>query len=380
MVYILFANLWEQDQFLLSLEESYRVTFFYKVTETIYLIRFGRHPEMNLLSKMKENDLQEISENKLERKENISQYFAFLICLNSKNEDEQMSLRLHRLLDKIILDKAPALILVGTSGSEIYGQTKRIKSAIHMGGMITSLKRKEERGETVFHSKIKLDSSVDKKTDYPHTHNLLDSNTAISYCTPYFMHFQMKNPKFRSCWFVDMESFDFGFFCNSYEIRDYACLRICSNIPECTRSNLINATQSLANEFQIMEDKETWKEANSSAKETKQIMVLQKFLHKFVPFKSLINELIPIVDEFTKKRIQFGTGKNFLQIQNQDNFVLRSINEKWSNIYTFPLENLDIPWNKDEFKFKIQTIRLKQKEIYKELNMKFNKIYEDRHP
>jgi len=290
-VFLVFPKEFERNQFLMALEAAFHITYF----DTLYgklsdfhgqradafLVRFGRNTQ-----EVERKGVSEDPQRKKEDDETKDQYFAILTCL--KTSDVDFTYALMNLIKEIKKhDPNPALILVGTAGGPEYLKTARIQKAF-----------KFDRGEMPDKKTIEIDTALTVSETFPGFFN-----GATTHCSNWLMHFSADDD------YLDMESFEFCKVCKYMDIADYACVRICSDTPENSVSTILPIVKKLASNFGYDE-----KDIQCSPKvlfEEKQRKVLQKILRKLTDFTNAVNEVIPVLKEYTLKRIRSIPSNNY---------------------------------------------------------------------
>jgi len=284
MVFLVFPKDFERNQFLLALNDAYKITFFENLNSKIsnsFLIRFG--------AKEVQQERKDVltDPDSVEEKKGNKQYFAILSCLETS--DVAFTYELIALIKEIQKhDSSPAIILVGTAGGPEYLRAARIQHAI-----------KFDRGEMLSTTNFLLDTSLEVPEQFPGIFS-----GATTYCSNFLMHFQ------REGHFLDMESFEFCKVCKYMDIKDYACVRICSDVPQASKT-LVDQT---ARNFLPPEDFKKyadWEWSLNSVIEAKQLKIAQKVLRKLVNFSTAINQIFEIIEEYTIARILTIPSNNY---------------------------------------------------------------------
>jgi len=173
-----------------------------------------------------------------------------------------------------------------------------------------------------------------------------------------------------------MESFEFCKVCKYLDIEDYACVRICSDMPGKTQDACVRRARELkvAKEFEFSEEVGEVKE---------QLKIFQKILRKFVNFLPAVDKVFPIIQEYTLTRI-LGIPKNHyrtfsedakVKTRVQDHYIQRQVNAKLTAIYKFPLQDDNFFTSSPDFvSKKIEKIEIRQTKLFQELQVKFGLI------
>jgi len=179
--------------------------------------------------------------------------------------------------------------------------------------------------------------------------------------------------------FLDMESFEFCMVCARLQIKDYACVRICSDVPEATKDVVEGFADYLPDAWKTFAKEWPW--SVNIHNEQKQIKIYQKLLRKFLNFNNAINEVIPIIREYTHSRITTISIKPFYVTNGetnketnklQDHFIQRQTNEQLTRIYNFPLQDEDFFLkNYDTVQAKVVSIFEIQKELFQTIKEEF---------
>jgi len=219
---------------------------------------------------------------KKEHDETKDQYFAILTCLRTSDVDFTYAL-MHLIKEIKKHDPNPALILVGTAGGPEYLKAARIHKAI-----------KFDRGEMPDKKTIEIDTKLEVNETFPGFFK-----GATTHCSNWLMHFSEGKD------YLDMESFEFCKVCKYMDIVDYACVRICSDTPETTASTILPIVKQLDSNF------DSFVCSPLRSPEEKQRKVLQKILRKLTNFTNAVNEVIPVLKEYTLKRIKSIPNNNY---------------------------------------------------------------------
>jgi len=323
MVFLVFPKEFERGQFLLALDEAFSITYFeglYGKLSThdgkrsdVFLVRFGRKTQ-----EPERSGVNTDPSRRREYDETKDQYFAILTCLNSSDVDFTYAL-MHLIKEIKKHDPSPALILVGTAGGSKYLHASRILTAC-----------KFDRGSMISRNKIEINTELEQKETFP---GFFQGVT--THCSNWLMHFSMGKD------FLDMESFEFSRVCKYMEVIDYACVRICSDLPGVTHTALL---ETIARSTTYKMDEKKFQCSIEIEKATKQAMILQKLLRKLTDFTNAVNEVLPVLKEYTLKRIRTIPSNNYesgAMKKIQEHMIQRHINEKLLNIYTFPLQDDD---------------------------------------
>jgi len=319
-VFLIFPKEFERNQFLMALDQGFRVTYFEALygkfsfldgkRSDVFLVRFGRK-----IQEPERKDVREDPSRGTEHDDTKDQYFAFLTCLNSSDVDFTYAL-IHLIKEIKKHDPSPALILVGTAGGPQYLQSSRVLVAKNF-----------DRGTMLDESTVLIDKELTVEEIFPGFFK-----GVTTHCSNWLMHF----PKGSD--FLDMESFEFSKVCKYMDIIDYACVRICSDTPGRTPEYLMETLKK----FTSFHVDEKFILSEDYSKAAKQMIHLQKLLRKSTNFTNAVNVVIPVLKEYTLKRIRtipnnsYETGE---KKKRQEHLVQRHINEKLLNIYSFPLQD-----------------------------------------
>jgi len=293
----------------------------------------------------------EDKERKKEHDETKDQYFAILTCLRTSDVDFTYAL-IHLIKEIKKHDPNPALILVGTAGGPVHLQAARIQKAI-----------KFDRGEMPDKKTIQIDNSLTVDETFP---GIFEG--ATTHCSNWLMHFSEGDD------YLDMESFEFCKVCKYTDIVDYACVRICSDTPEDTAHAILPIVKTEASNFGY--DAKSWECSTNLKCQEKQRKVLQRILRKLTNFTNAVNEVIPVLKEYTLKRIRSIPNNNYesgKEKKTQEYLVHRLLNEKLCNIYCFPIQDEEYFTSSDSYLRKvINQLKTTQKQVWEGLAKEYN--------
>jgi len=341
MVFLVFAKLCEMHQFLIALKAGYHMTYFDRLNfltyvhpstrklSYSYLVRFGTK-----VSPQQSTQLPGVKVDK-DKKETVDvvkdQYFAIFICLDTNSEDFPYEL-MNRVKQIKQHDPTPALILIGTAGGSKIATVGRISNAIKA---IKLDKKVIEMGwnqrPTVDKEKIQSNEKLPWPFAVPK-----DDETSLEEKKYITYHLEAALADFvvlSDQEFTDAESFAFCKACRHMDITDYACVRICSWVP----GNVIDIKDKPLGEFNF-----EFSYAQDHDQKNAQAEKLKEIFEKFIDFTNVVKTVLEILGEYSLKRVKripknhYENGKSH---QPQDYLVRRRINEKLTNIYTFPLQD-----------------------------------------
>jgi len=347
-VFLIFPKEFERNQFLIALDQNFIITYFESLYGKVsaldgshsdaYLVRFGRREDKEKKKEEKTHD------------DTKDQYFAILACLRTSDVDFAYAL-MHLIKEIKRHDQSPALILVGTAGGPEYLKAGRIQKAY-----------KFDRGEMSNLHSIEIDEKLTVSETFPG----LIKKGCTTHCSNWLMHFSKGGD------FLDMESFEFCKVCKYMDIVDYACVRICSDTPSKTANKVLENVKKMQY-FGMTENDFVYSQHEDE--EEKQKKTLQKLLRKCTDFTNAVTEVLPILKEYTLKRIRSIPNNNYESGQTkklQEHLIQRHINEKLNNIYTFPLQDEEyFITNQSSKKEVLEDIREKQSTLIHTLHREF---------